>query len=162
MGINREIKPDKPVAEMNDSEFKREQYFQNLIFTIGEWVEDIQTGIQGEVVKRGTNYVTIVQEDFSLHKVWLKDAKSIKEQTNKLPDAIHFVKNRNLWEKYRRESYLAGTDEYAKHTKKITPGETLKVKYKSIYKESLSKFASKFKIPMNVLGPSSRRWWTMD
>ena len=52
----------------------------------------------------------------------------------------------------QKESYLAGTDEYAKHTKKITPGETLKIKYKSIYKESLSKFASKFKIPMNVLG----------
>ena len=152
MGINREIKPDKPVAEMNDSEFKREQYFQNLIFTIGEWVEDIKTGIQGEVVKRGTNYVTVVQEDFSLHKVWLENAKPIKEQKNKLPDAIHFVKNRNLWEKYRRESYLAGTTEYVKHTKKITPGETMKVKYKSIYQESLSKFASKFKIPMNVAG----------
>ena len=152
MGINREIKPDKPVAEMNDSEFKREQYFQNLIFTIGEWVEDIKTGIQGEVVKRGTNYVTIVQEDFSLHKVWLENAKSIKEQNNKLPPAINFVKNRNLWEKYRRESYLAGTDDYAKHCKKITPGETMKIKYKSIYQESLSKFASKFKIPMNVAG----------
>ena len=28
----------------------------------------------------------------------------------------------------------------------------MKIKYKSIYKESLSKFASKFKIPMNVAG----------
>ena len=63
---------------MNDIEFVREQYFQNLLFTIGEWVEDVKNGYKGEVVKRGTNYVTIVQEDFSLHKVWLEDGNRLK------------------------------------------------------------------------------------
>jgi hypothetical protein len=145
MGITREIKSFKPVSEMNDIEFVREQYFQNLMFTIGEWVEDSKHGHKGEVVKRGTNYVTIVQEDFSLHKVWLEDARQIESQSNKLPDAIHFVKNRNLWEKYRREAYDIGTPEYVKHCKKITPGE--KVKMTS---ESVSKLAQKFKLPMNV------------
>ena len=145
MGISREIKPFKPVSEMNDIEFVREQYFQNLLFTIGEWVEDVKNGHKGEVVKRGTNYVTIVQEDFSLHKVWLEDARQIESQSNKLPDAIHFIKNRNLWEKYRREAYEAGTPEYLRHTKKITPGEKVKMT-----KESVSKLAQKFKLPMNV------------
>ena len=145
MGITREIKPFKPVSEMNDIEFVREQYFQNLLFTIGEWVEDVKNGYKGEVVKRGTNYVTIVQEDFSLHKVWLEDARQIESQSNKLPDAIHFIKNRNLWEKYRREAYEAGTPEYLRHTKKITPGEKVKMT-----KESVSKLAQKFKLPMNV------------
>ncbi len=145
MGITREIKSFKPVSEMTDMEFVREQYFQNLLFTIGEWVEDSKHGYKGEVVKRGTNYVTIVQEDFSLHKVWLEDARRIESQSNKLPDAIHFIKNRNLWEKYRREAYEAGTPEYVKHTKKITPGEKVKMT-----KESVSKLAQKFKLPMNV------------
>ena len=145
MGISREIKPFKPVSEMNDIEFVREQYFQNLLFTIGEWVEDVKNGYKGEVVKRGTNYVTIVQEDFSLHKVWLEDARQIESQSNKLPDAIHFLKNRNLWEKYRREAYEIGTPEYVKYTKKITPGEKVKMT-----KESVSKLAQKFKLPMNV------------
>ena len=145
MGISREINPFKPVSEMNDIEFVREQYFQNLLFTIGEWVEDVKNGHKGEVVKRGTNYVTIVQEDFSLHKVWLEDARQIESQSNKLPDAIHFLKNRNLWEKYRREAYEIGTPEYVKYTKKITPGEKVKMT-----KESVSKLAQKFKLPMNV------------
>ena len=145
MGITREIKSFKPVSEMTDMEFVREQYFQNLLFTIGEWVEDSKHGYKGEVVKRGTNYVTIVQEDFSLHKVWLEDARRIESQSNKLPDAIHFIKNRNLWEKYRREAYEAGTPEYVKHTKKITPGEKVKMT-----KESVSRLAQKFKLPMNV------------
>ena len=145
MGIAREIKSFKPVAEMNDMEFVREQYFQNLLFTIGEWVEDIKHGHKGEVVKRGTNYVTIVQENFSLHKVWLEAARQIKSQSNKLPDAIHFLKNRNLWEKYRREAYEIGTPEYVKHCKKITPGEKVKMT-----NESVSQLAQKFKLPMNV------------
>ena len=152
MGISREIKPFKPVSEMNDIEFVREQYFQNLLFTIGEWVEDVKNGHKGEVVKRGTNYVTIVQEDFSLHKVWLEDARQIESQSNKLPDAIHFLKNRNLWEKYRREAYEIGTPEYVKYTKKITPGEKVKMT-----KESVSKLAQKFKLPMNVASAIYRK-----
>ena len=152
MGISREIKPFKPVSEMNDIEFVREQYFQNLLFTIGEWVKDVKNGHKGEVVKRGTNYVTIVQEDFSLHKVWLEDARQIESQSNKLPDAIHFLKNRNLWEKYRREAYEIGTPEYVKYTKKITPGEKVKMT-----KESVSKLAQKFKLPMNVASAIYRK-----
>ena len=71
MNIREQLKPFKPIVEMSNMELIREQYFQNLIYNIGDWVKDIKTGIVGEVVKRGTNYITLVQEDFSLHKVWL-------------------------------------------------------------------------------------------
>tara|TARA_Y100000310_G_scaffold235197_1_gene238215 strand:- start:949 stop:2199 length:1251 start_codon:yes stop_codon:yes gene_type:complete len=145
MGIARVIKSFKPVAEMNNIEWVREQYFQNLIFEIGEWVKDKKTGLVGEVVKRGTNYVTIVQEDFSLHKIWLEDLISTENRKNKLPEAVDFLRNRNLWEKYRREAYEFGTPEFGKYLKKLTPGEKVKNT-----KESISQLAVKFKIPMNV------------
>ena len=157
MNVKEQLKPFKPIVEMNNMELIREQYFQNLIYNIGDWVKDTKTGIAGEVVKRGTNYVTLVQEDFSLHKVWLEDAESIEQQNNKLPEAINFLKNRNLWEKYQREDRKSagekedshkkewGTKELTNRWKRITPGETVKES-----KEGLKKFASKFKIPMNV------------
>ena len=157
MNVREQLKPFKPIVEMNDMELIREQYFQNLIYNIGDWVKDTKTEIVGEVVKRGTNYVTLVQEDFSLHKVWLEDAASIEQQNNKLPEAINFLKNRNLWEKYQREDRKSagekedshkkewGTKELTDRCKRITPGETVKES-----KEGLKKFASKFKIPMNV------------
>ena len=44
MGISKGDQTFKPVSEMNDIEFVREQYFQNLLFTIGEWVEDVKNG----------------------------------------------------------------------------------------------------------------------
>ena len=152
MNIKEQLKPFKPIVEMNSMELVREQYFQNLIYNIGDWVKDTKTGITGEVVKRGTNYITLVEEDFTLHKVWLEDVESMEKQKKKLPEAVNFLKNRNLWEKLQREKRLSperddewGTPELDKKVKKLTPGETVKES-----KEKLKKFASKFKIPSNV------------
>jgi len=157
MNVKEQLKPFKPIVEMNNMELVREQYFQNLIYNVGDWVKDIKTEIIGEVVKRGTNYLTIVQEDFTLHKVWLEDAESMEKQHKKLPTAINFLKNRNLWEKVQRENRKSagekedshkkewGTKELTNRCKRITPGETVK---ESV--DGLKKFAAKFKIPMNV------------
>ena len=150
MNIKEQLKPFKPVAEMNSNEFVREQYFQNLIYNIGDWVKDVKTEIIGEVVKRGTNYVTLVQEDFTLHKVWLEDAQSMEKQHKKLPEAVNFLKNRNLWEKLQREGRKNkplewGTKELTDRCKKFTPGESVQES-----PDKIKKFASKFKIPTNV------------
>ena len=157
MNIREQLKPFKPVAEMNSIEFIREQYFQNLIYNIGDWVKDIKTGVSGEVVKRGTNYITLVQEDFTLHKIWLENVESMEQQHKKLPEAINFLKNRNLWEKLQRETRKKdkeldarnketwGTKELTKKFKKITPGESIEES-----PDKIKKFAAKFKIPYNV------------
>ena len=148
MNVKEQLKPFKPIVEMNNMELIREQYFQNLIYNIGDWVKDTKTEIVGEVVKRGTNYITLVQEDFSLHKVWLEDAESMEKQKKKLPEAVDFLKNRNLWEKLQREKRRDdewGTSALTKKVKKLTPNETVKES-----KEKLKKFTSKFKIPSNV------------
>ena len=160
MNVREQLKPFKPIVEMSNTELKREQYFQNLIYNIGDWVKDTKTGVTGEVVKRGTNYITLVEEDFTLHKVWLEDVESMEKQEKKLPEAVNFLKNRNLWEKLQRERLPNkkeagekedshkkewGTKELTNRLKKITPGETVKES-----KDKLKKFASKFKIPMNV------------
>jgi len=150
MNVKEQLKPFKPVSEMNNIEFIREQYFQNLIYNIGDWVKDTKTGISGEVVKRGTNYITLVQEDFTLHKVWLEDIESIEQQQKKLPEAINFLKNRNLWEKLQREGRKNkplewGTPELTNKVKKLTPGESVEES-----PDKIKQFASKFKIPFNV------------
>ena len=155
MNVKEQLKPFKPIVEMSNTELVREQYFQNLIYNIGDWVKDTKTGIVGEVVKRGTNYVTLVQEDFTLHKVWLENAQSMEKQHKKLPEAVNFLKNRNLWEKLQREKRLAperddelGTPDLDKKCRKLTPGQ--KITETKDVKNKIKKFASKFKIPSNV------------
>ena len=154
MNIREQLKPFKPVAEMNSIEFIREQYFQNLIYNIGDWVKDNKTGISGEIVKRGTNYITLVQEDFTLHKIWLENVESMEQQHKKLPEAVNFLKNRNLWEKLQREGRKRddeeGTPELTKKVKKLTPNEKITEVSDKDTKNKIKKFASKFKIPTNV------------
>ena len=154
MNIREQLKPFKPVAEMNSIEFIREQYFQNLIYNIGDWVKDTKTGVSGEVVKRGTNYITLVQEDFTLHKIWLENVESMEQQHKKLPEAVNFLKNRNLWEKLQREGRKRddeeGTPELTKKVKKLTPNEKITEVSDKDTKNKIKKFASKFKIPTNV------------
>ena len=72
----------------------------------------------------------------------------LEKQKKKLPEAVDFLKNRNLWEKLQREKRRDdewGTSALTKKVKKLTPNETVKES-----KEKLKKFASKFKIPSNV------------
>ena len=156
MGIKRELPSLKPVSKLNSEEWLREQYFQDLIFNIGDWAKCSKSGKEGEVVKRGTNYITVVEEDFSLHKIWLYDAKLVEEDKKpQLPSGVLFLKNRNLWEKFKNnESYEVGTFEYNDYLQKLTPGEqghSKKVRRPSLKFQTRTKeLMTKFKIPKNV------------
>ena len=49
----------------------RDQYISEHIYEIGDIVDDIQNGITGIVIRRGTNYVTLEDVDSKLHRCWL-------------------------------------------------------------------------------------------
>jgi nicotinamide mononucleotide adenylyltransferase len=59
----------------------REDYIQGRELSLGTLVEDLQTGLQGQIVYRGPTYVTIqINEDLSF-KRWIADVQSLE-----LPD----------------------------------------------------------------------------
>jgi hypothetical protein len=51
----------------------REQYYQENIFRIGERVQNLNTGLVGQVIRRGPNYLICVTEDNIMFKSWIKD-----------------------------------------------------------------------------------------
>lgn len=63
-------KLDDPAKKM------REAYINNEIFNIGDIVKDNESGITGEILSRGTNYVTIVSEGYE-HKCWLNSLETV-------------------------------------------------------------------------------------
>jgi hypothetical protein len=67
------------IAPKSDIEGLRESYLNNQIFTIGEWVENLNTGLIGRVIRRGTNYLICVTEDNIMFKPWIKDVMEIKD-----------------------------------------------------------------------------------
>jgi hypothetical protein len=56
----------------------REKYFKGEIYHIGEVVES--DGIQYEIMDRGSNYLTLIDESGNLCKKWIKDVAIVEEK----------------------------------------------------------------------------------
>ena len=99
------------IAPKLDGGGLRDAYLFGHIYDVGNIVENMNTGLRGEVIRRGTNYVICVTEDEIMFKSWLKD----------LVENPHEI----------------GTDEYRKYVQLLTPGQKVKsytgVKISSIY-----------------------------
>ena len=61
------------VAPKLDPRGLRENYFRKKIFNIGDMVESLNTGLVGEIIRRGTNYLISVTEDNMMFKSWTHD-----------------------------------------------------------------------------------------
>ena len=67
------------IAPKLDPQALREHYFEGHIFKIGDLVENVNTGICGKVVSRGSNYVIFVDESERIYRSWLKDLQEINK-----------------------------------------------------------------------------------
>jgi len=110
MGINEDTEIWE-VAPKLDEEGMRDAYLVDGLYKVGDIVGNVNTGLVGEVIRRGTNYVICVTEDEIMFKSWLRD----------LVENPHEV----------------GTDEYRIHAQSTTPGQEVRsysgVKIPSIY-----------------------------
>lgn len=99
------------VAPKLDELGLRDAYLVDHIYEVGSIVENMNTGLIGEVIRRGTNYVICVTEDGLMFKSWLKD----------LVENPHEI----------------GTDEYREYLQSLTPDQEVRsytdVKIASIY-----------------------------
>ena len=73
------IKKKKEVVEMweiapkCDPRGLREQYVNENIFRIGDIVENLNTGLVGEIIRRGTNHLICVTKENYMFKSWIRD-----------------------------------------------------------------------------------------
>lgn len=76
----------------------RQDYKNNGIFEVGSLVENQNTGLQGRILRRGSNHLICVTKEGVMFKSWLKDV---------------------------REVYEVGTCEYRAHAQEMTPGQSV-------------------------------------
>ena len=69
----------------------RDKYISEHLYDVGDIVDDMENNITGVIVRRGTNYVTLEDEEMSLHKCWLYNimetpvySVKLEERSNKL------------------------------------------------------------------------------
>ncbi len=106
------------IAPKFDPEALRESYVKGKIFRIGDIVENLNTGLVGQVSRRGTNYIICVTENGIMFKSWLRDIKEYTEV--KMDSPMRDKKHPNT---------LVGTSGFLKYVQSMTPGSKLNKRY---------------------------------
>ena len=86
------------IAPKFDWKNLRENYLNKNIFNVGEFVESVNTGLVGKVIRRGTNYLICVTKEGYLFKSWIKDLSEVN---------------------------LIGTNSYREYVQGLTPREKI-------------------------------------
>jgi hypothetical protein len=55
----------------------RENFVKENIYKVGDLVENLNTGLVGKIIRRGTNYLICVTEDDIMFKSWIKDVTDV-------------------------------------------------------------------------------------
>tara|TARA_B100000965_G_scaffold11016_1_gene8528 strand:- start:368 stop:1606 length:1239 start_codon:yes stop_codon:yes gene_type:complete len=61
------------IAPRYDQQTLREHYVTKKVFRIGDIVENLNTGLVGKIMRRGTNYLICVTEQNNMFKSWIRD-----------------------------------------------------------------------------------------
>ena len=99
------------IAPKFDWKNLRENYITKKIFNVGEVVENLNSGLIGRIIRRGTNYLICVTEDNLMFKSWIKDVSE-------------GVVNGTQKQGVPADQRLVGTDSLRKYTETMVPGSS--------------------------------------
>ena len=89
---NMGIREDRDMGDMSDFEQVRDAYLTGKIWNVGDSVT--VEGVEGEVVRKGTNYLSYVTEDGKVHKAWLHNIQVDESRMSALDKLRKFDKSR--------------------------------------------------------------------
>ena len=75
---NMGIREEKDLGQLDDYESMRDQYLTGKIWNVGDIVE--VNGVVGEVVRKGTNYLSYSDESGKINKAWLHEVKTAQDR----------------------------------------------------------------------------------
>jgi hypothetical protein len=80
------IREERDMGDMSDFETVRDAYLTGKVWNVGETIE--ANGLTGEVVRKGTNYLSFMTEDGKVHKAWLHEIElgEVKSPLQRLKD----------------------------------------------------------------------------
>jgi hypothetical protein len=115
------------IAPKFDWKNLRENYISENIYQIGSLVENLNTGLVGRIIRRGTNYLICVTEDHIMFKSWIKDVTEAKKYTE-----VHMSSTER---EPGKPNTLVGTDGYKKYVETMIPGSSWGIQFINKYKK---------------------------
>ena len=123
MGINEEWGIWE-MAPKFDLQTLRENYVDNIIYKLGELVENVNTGMVGRIIRRGTSYVICVTENKMMFKSWIKDINEVNNF-----DKITAISG------VPAENRLVGTDKHRKYAETMVKGSSYGLDFINKYRK---------------------------
>ena len=116
------------IAPKYDAKGLREQYVTGKLYRLGDIVENLNTGLIGKIIRRGTNHLICVTEENHMFKSWIKDVMEYTEvkMSSRMRDKTH-------------PNYLVGTSGYRKNVMD-------KMGLKKIQNFDIKEFINKYKL----------------
>ena len=111
------------IAPKFDWKNLRENFINENIFRVGELVENINTGLIGKIIRRGTNHLICVTEDDIMFKSWIKDVSEAVTNSNS-PSGVP------------ADQRLVGTDAHRKYAETMVPGSNWGKNFINKYRKS--------------------------
>ena len=111
------------IAPKSDPRGLRDNYVKRKIFNIGDLVENLNTGLVGRIMRRGTNYLICVTEQDNMFKSWIHDVTEAVRPANKTGRYGVPAPQREV-----------GTDAYREYAQSMVPGQ-----------ETIRNFINKYK-----------------
>lgn len=99
----------------------RNHYMLDHIFKVGAIVEHDDTGLRGEVVHRGTNYVIFQMPDGNEHRAWLQHVTEVRDASDTSQDQSNYSADDGSGNDWK-----VGTDTYRMAVQAMTPGQAVK------------------------------------
>ena len=100
------------IAPRYDQQTLRENYVTKKVFRIGDIVENLNTGLIGKIIRRGTNYLICVTEQDNMFKSWIRDVMEAVRPAHKT--GVYGVPASQRGE---------GTDALRKYAQSMVPGQ---------------------------------------
>ena len=104
----------------------RENYINENIFRVGQIVENLNSGLVGRIIRRGTNHLICVTQDNIMFKSWVKDVSESKytevHMSRRMRDKIH-------------PNNLIGTDGHRKNVEDKVKGSRYGLQFINKYRK---------------------------
>jgi len=109
MGVKKkkEVKEMWEIAPKYDPKGLRDNYISGNIFNLGDIVENLNTGLIGKIVRRGTNHLICVTKEDYMFKSWIRD---VMESVTNYPGPSGIPSDQRL----------IGTDSHREYAMRLT------------------------------------------
>ena len=114
------------IAPKFDWKGLRENYINENIFRVGQIVENLNSGLVGRIIRRGTNHLICVTQDNIMFKSWVKDVSESQytevHMSRRMRDKIH-------------PNNLIGTDGHRKNVEDKVKGSRYGLQFINKYRK---------------------------